>query len=94
MAARFIPLQEHCECRLNRIVSVTIDLKALTYVTALARLKFLDEGRPAVMFGVDEGRPDAIRKKDFWLLDPVRSAGEAEDLKGWIIRRNQIQSRI
>jgi hypothetical protein len=46
------------------------------------------------MFGVDEGRPDAIRKKDFWLLDPVRSAGEAEDLKGWIIRRNQIQSRI
>jgi hypothetical protein len=69
-------------------------LKALADVTAFARLKLFDESRGAVMFGVDEGGPDAIRKKNFWLLNPVRSAGEAEDLKGWIIRRNQIQSRI
>jgi len=43
---------------------------------------------------VEEGGAYPIPKKDFGLLDPVRLARKAEDLKGWIIRRKQIQSSI
>jgi hypothetical protein len=43
---------------------------------------------------VEERDAHPIRKKDFGLLDPIRPAGEAEDLKGTIIRCNQIQSSI
>jgi hypothetical protein len=43
---------------------------------------------------VDEGGADPVREKDLGLLDPIRPAGEAEDLKGGIVRCNQIQSTI
>jgi hypothetical protein len=43
---------------------------------------------------VEKGGAHPIRKKDFRLFDPIRRAGEAEDLKGRIIRCNQIQSSI
>jgi hypothetical protein len=42
---------------------------------------------------VKEGGADPIRKKNFGLLD-LLPVGETENLKGWIVRCNQIQSTI
>jgi hypothetical protein len=93
-AGRCIPLQEDSESGLNGRASVTVDLKALANVTAFTRPKFFDESRSVMTPMVDEGGAYTIRKKDFGLLDEVRPAGEAEDLKGWIIRCDQIQSSV
>jgi len=94
MAVRCIPLQQHSESGLQGIASATGDLIALADVTALTRLKLFDESQSALMLMVEEGGAYPISKKDFGVLDPVRLAREAEDLKGWIIRCNQIQSSI
>src|ERR1017187_8747832 len=88
------PLQEHSESGLNGIMSVTVNAKVLADVAAFTRLKLFDESRSVLIPMVDEGGADPVREKDLGLLDPIRPAGEAEDLKGGIVRCNQIQSTI
>jgi hypothetical protein len=43
---------------------------------------------------IEERVAHAIRKKYFGLLDAFGLAGETEDLQGWIVRRQQIQTSI
>jgi hypothetical protein len=43
---------------------------------------------------IEEGGAYPIRQREFGLIDPVRLARKAEDLKGGIVRCNQIQSTI
>lgn len=73
---------------------MTVDLKALAHVASLPRFKIFDESESALMLMVDEGGAYPIRDKNAGLLDPVRLAGVAEDLKSRVVRCNQIQSTI
>jgi hypothetical protein len=75
-------------------MSVTVDSKVLADVAAFTRLKLFDESRSVLIPMVEEGGADPVRKKDLGLLDPIRPAGEAEDLKGGIVGCNQIKSTI
>jgi hypothetical protein len=92
--ARCIPLQQHSESGLNERADGAVHLKAPAGVTAFTRLQLSHESWSVPMLMVEQGGAYPIRKKDFGLLDPIRPAGEAEDLKGRIIRCNQIQSGI
>jgi hypothetical protein len=69
-------------------------LKALANVPAFTRPEFFDESRSVMAALIDEGSAYPIREEDFGLLDAARFAGEAKDLKGWIIRCDQIQSSV
>ena len=74
-------------------MSVTVDAKVLADVAAFTRPKLFDESRSFLIPMVKEGGADPIRKKNFGLLD-LLPVGETENLKGWIVRCNQIQSTI
>jgi hypothetical protein len=76
------------------MISVTVDLKALADVTAFTRLKLFDESRSVLMPMIEEGGAYPIRQREFGLIDPVRLARKAEDLKGGIVRCNQIPSTV
>jgi len=71
-------------------MSVTVDAKVLAKVAAPTRLKLFDESRFVLIPKVKESSADPIRKKGLGLLDSIRPAGEAENLKGGIVRCNQI----
>jgi hypothetical protein len=73
---------------------MTVDLKGLANVMSLARFKLPDESGCPLMLMVHKGRAYPIRHKDLGLLDPIRLAGVAEDLKGGLVRCNEIQSCI